>query len=141
MLTLERGTSLTTVSQLRLYKGAAASVWGGKSRCQVITPHLSADFQGAGVYTEVFEKSRPLSYLCNCYGSVKLSASNGDSTLSTSTHHEAFWATPQGSESGILIPADSINHTDRELEFLAGLINQQTAWQVNARKDVTSLPE
>ena len=32
------------------------------------------------------------------------------------------------------MPADSINPTDEELEFLARLINRKTAWQVTGEK-------
>jgi hypothetical protein len=57
-----------------------------------------------------------------------------DNTTSVSTYHEAYWADP--SEAGVasLSPARAINHTDEELEFLAGLVNQRTAWQISGRK-------
>ncbi len=34
----------------------------------------------------------------------------------------------------MLTPAGAINHTDDEMEFLAGLMNQRTAWQIAGRK-------
>ncbi|MNT93191.1 hypothetical protein D3C72_2346020 [compost metagenome] len=34
----------------------------------------------------------------------------------------------------MLTPAGAVNHTDDELEFLAGLVNQRTAWQVAGRR-------
>ena len=34
----------------------------------------------------------------------------------------------------MLTPAGAINHTDEELEFLASLIGQRTAWQIAGRK-------
>jgi hypothetical protein len=36
----------------------------------------------------------------------------------------------------MLTPANAINHTDEELEFLARLVDQQTAWQIMGRKGV-----
>ena len=36
----------------------------------------------------------------------------------------------------LLTPAGAINHTDEEMEFLAGLVNQRTAWQVSGRKGI-----
>jgi hypothetical protein len=35
-----------------------------------------------------------------------------------------------------LTPAGAINHTDEELEFLARLIGQQTAWEIAGKKGV-----
>jgi hypothetical protein len=125
---------------LRLNAGAVVSVWGASSRHQIITPNLNADFRSAGVYTEVFESHEQHSYLCNCYGTLTLSAGK-EKTVSTSTYHEAFWALPENSESEALMPADSIHHTDEELEFLARLISQKTAWQVSGQKSMSELPE
>ncbi|MNW12373.1 hypothetical protein D3C71_2100450 [compost metagenome] len=34
----------------------------------------------------------------------------------------------------MLTPAGAINHTDEELEFLAKLVDQRTAWQIAGRK-------
>jgi len=133
-LLLERGSSLTTVSQLRLYAGAVTSVWGASSHHQILTPGLNATFRGAGVYAEVSEKPGRASYLCNCYGSLALSSGN-DKTISASTCHEAFWAISGSNEGYALMPADSINHTDEQLEFLAHLINQKTAWQVSGKSE------
>lgn len=33
----------------------------------------------------------------------------------------------------LLTPAGAINHTDDELEFVAGLVQQRTAWQIAGR--------
>jgi hypothetical protein len=139
-LSLERGSTLTTVSQLRLHAGAVVSVWGASRRHQIITPNLDADFRSAGVYAEVFENHRQHSYLCNCYGTLTLSAGK-EKTVSASTYHEAFWAIPESSESEALVPADSVHHNDKELEFLAGLISQKTAWQISSQKSMGELPE
>lgn len=132
-LSLDRGNSLTHVSQLRLHAGAVSSVWGTRHRSQIITPGMSADFRGAGVYAEVFEKQEQHNYLCNCYGTLRL-FSGKEKTVSTSTYHQAYWAAPDRSQEDTWMPADSINHTDEELELLAQLINQKTAWQVSGEK-------
>lgn len=132
-LSLERGNSLTTVSQLRLYSGAVASVWATSGDRQIFAPGLTVTFQNAGVYTQASDQPGRASYLCNCYGALALS-SGRDKVLCTSTYHEAFWATADSSEENALMPADSINHTDAELEFLARLIGGKTAWQVARKK-------
>ena len=84
-------------------------------------PGLSADFRGAGVYTEVFEKHGQRSYLCNCHGTLALSAGK-DKTISTATNHQAFWTSSDNTEDGLLMPADSLNHSDDEINFLTRLI-------------------
>ena len=132
-LSLERGQSLTTVSQLRLHAGAVASVWAASGDHQIFAPGLTATFQSAGVYAQASDPPGRASYLCNCYGTLALS-SGKDKTVCTSTYHQAFWAGADSSEGDALMPADSINHTDEELEFLARLISQKTAWQVTGEK-------
>ena len=136
-LSLERGKSLTTVSQLRLHAGAVASVWAASGEHQIFTPGLTATFQSAGVYAQASDQPGRASYLCNCYGTLALS-SGRDKTLCTSTYHEAFWAATDSSEGDALMPADRINHTDAELEFLARLISRKTAWQVTGEKPSAS---
>lgn len=127
-LWLERGGALSSVSQLRLDAGAAASVWGPDSLHQLVMPGLSADFRGAGLYAEVSEKYGQRSYLCNCYGTLALSAGE-DRRVSTSAYHQAFWAASERRPGDALMPADSRHHTDGELAFLARLISQKPAWQ------------
>lgn len=131
---LARGSAISKVSQLRLYSGAVASVWGTNDQHQIITPNLTASFGSAGVYAQVSEKPGGAGYLCNCYGALALS-SDGDKSISSSTCHQAFWAIADSTANSAFMPADSINHTDKELEFLAHLINQKTAWQVSGNSE------
>ncbi len=51
----------------------------------------------------------------------------GNRVTSEAQHHQSFSTQPQGAA---LAPANAINHTDEELDFLAQLINQRTAWQI-----------
>ena len=132
-LTAERGNTLSAVSVLRLLTGAVASVWGKGTTRQIVTPTLTAGIRGTGVYTEIFGNQDGRSYFCNCYGTVDLT-SGTDHALSISEYHQAFWGevTPQNGRS--LTPAKAINHTDEEIEFLARLVNQRTAWQISGKK-------
>jgi hypothetical protein len=132
-LSVERGASLTAVSLLRMLSGAVVSVWGRGSSRQIITPTLTAGIRGTGVYTEIFANQDGRSYFCNCYGTVEMSA-GADRTTSQSDYHQAFWGevSPKGGRS--LTPAKAINHTDEELEFLARLVDQRTAWQISGKK-------
>ncbi|MEY3125037.1 MAG: hypothetical protein RLZZ573_1557 [Pseudomonadota bacterium] len=132
-LTVERGATLNAVSLLRMITGAVVSVWGKGTSRQIITPTLTAGIRGTGVYTEIFANQDGRSYFCNCYGTVDMRAGQ-DQAVSVSDYHQAFWGevNPKGGRS--LTPATAINHTDEELEYLARLTNQRTAWQVLGKK-------
>ena len=132
---VERGATLNTVSLLRMLTGAVASVWGRGTSRQIITPTLTAGIRGTGVYTEVRPDENYRSYFCNCYGTVDM-ASGNDRVVSQSNYHQSFWAEAQPRDGRLLTPASAINHTDEELEYLARLVNQQTAWEVLGRKGV-----
>jgi len=128
-LMVERGPSLNAVSLLRLLTGAVVSVWGKGSTRQIMTPTLTAGIRGTGVYTEVPANQGGRSYFCNCYGVVDLSAGT-DRELSEATHHQAFWGEVPIAGASSLTPARLLNHTDEELEYLAHLVGQRTAWQI-----------
>jgi hypothetical protein len=133
-VTVERGQTLNTVSVLRLLTGAIAAVWGKGSPRQIFTPTLTAGIRGTGTYVEVRPQENQRTYFCNCYGTIELVASGGGRVLSESVYHQAFWAEPQPLQGRFLTPAPAINHTDEEIEFLARLAGQQTAWQILGRK-------
>jgi len=133
VLTLDRGASLFAVSALRMLTGAVVSVWGKGNKRLIVTPTITAGIRGTGVYTEIFDKQDGRSYLCNCYGEVELSA-GGDHVLSQSEYHQAYWGEVAAKDGRMLTPAKAINHTDEELEYLARLAGQQTAWQISGRK-------
>lgn len=133
-LTVERGATLNTVSLLRLVTGAVASVWNKGGSKSIITPTLTAGIRGTGVYAEVMPASGGRTYFCNCYGTVEIDV-GGSQKLSEAQYHQAFWAEPEPNKDGRrLTSAGLINHTDAEQEFLAGLINQRTTWQITGRK-------
>lgn len=133
--TIERGATLNAVSVLRLIAGAVVSVWGKGSSRQIITPTLTAGIRGTGVYTEIMENQDKRSYFCNCYGTVAMHAGD-EQIISQADYHQAFYGevSPKGGRS--LTPAKAINHTDEELEILARLVEQRTAWQVIGRKGI-----
>ena len=132
-MVVERGSTLSAVSLLRLLTGAVISVWGKGSSRQIITPTLTAGIRGTGVYTEIFGADANRSYFCNCYGTVELT-SGADHEVSVSTYHKAVWAEGGNDGGASLTPARAINHTDEELEYLARLVNQRTAWQIAGKK-------
>ena len=134
-LSVERGATLNTVSVLRMLTGAVASVWGRGSNRQIVTPTLTAGIRGTGVYTEVRPDENYRSYFCNCYGTVDMAA-GGDRVVSQSSYHQSFWGEAQPKNGRLLTPAVALNHTDEELEYLARLVNQRTAWEVLGRRGV-----
>ena len=132
-LSVERGATLTAVSMLRMLTGAVVSVWGRGSTRRIITPTLTAGIRGTGVYTEIFANQGGRSYFCNCYGTVDVNAGQ-DSVTSRADYHQAFWGEVSPKEGRSLTPAKAINHTDEELEYLARLVEQRTAWQILGKK-------
>ena len=134
-----RGATINTVSLLRLLSGAIVSVWGKGPTRQIITPNLTAGIRGTGVYTEIFAEQDGRSYFCNCYGTVQLNAGS-DSIVYQSDYHQAYWAEVGHREGAALTRAKAINHSDEELEFLARLVNQRTAWQIKGKKGPHSEP-
>ena len=132
-LTVERGNTLSAVSVLGLHSGAVASAWGSGSRRQIATPTLTAGTRSSGVYAEVLPKENFRSYFCNCYGTVDVAAGR-DRLVSAARYHQSFWAEAEPKAGRYLTPAATLNHSDEELEFLARLISQRTAWQVAGSK-------
>lgn len=134
-MVVERGSTLNVVSLLRVVTGAVASVWGKGTPRRIVTPTLTAGIRGTGVYTEVFPEQAMRTYFCNCYGVVDMAAGN-DRALSRAAYHQSFWGEATPKDGRVLTPAQAINHTDEELEMLAELVNQRTAWQVAGRTGV-----
>lgn len=132
-MSVQRGSTLNTVSLLRLLTGAVVSVFGRGARRSIVLPTLTAGIRGTGVYAEVFPDQR--SYFCNCYGTVEMSA-RGDRALSQASYHQSFWGEVEPKNGRFLTPAGAINHTDEEVEFLARLVGQRTAWQIEGKKGV-----
>lgn len=132
-ITVERGDTLNAVSVLRMLTGAVVSVWGRGNSRQVVTPTLTAGIRGTGLYTEVRPEESFRSYFCNCYGTIELTAGN-DRTTSRAVYHQSFWAEARPRDGRLLTPAGAINHTDEEVEMLAALVGQQTAWQAMGQK-------
>ena len=134
-MTVERGATLNAVSLLRLLTGAVVSVYGRSGNRSIVTPTLTAGIRGTGVYTEIMEDQGGRTYFCNCYGTVEV-ARGGSRVVSQASYHQAFWGEPAERNGRLIRPANAINHSDEELEFLARLVGQRTAWQIAGRKGV-----
>jgi len=132
-LSVERGNTLNAVSVLRLLTGAVASVWGKGVNRSIVMPTLTAGIRGTGVYAEIFASQGDRNYFCNCYGTVDLGAGT-EKLVSEAQYHQAFWADAEPRAGRFLTAAGALNHSDEELEFLAQLVDQRTAWQIAGRK-------
>lgn len=132
-MAIERGNTLNTVSLLRMLTGAVAAAWGKGTPRQVVTPTLTAGIRGTGTYMEVRPQEDLRTYFCNCYGVIDMAA-GAERTVSQSEYHQSFWAEPAPVNGRLLTPARAINHTDEEMEFLAGLVGERTPWQVAGRR-------
>jgi hypothetical protein len=133
--TVDRGPTLFAVSVLRVLTGGVAAVFGKGAHRQITTPTLTAGIRGTGIYTEVFEQQNFRSYFCNCYGTVDMAAGD-DKVVSQSSYHQSFWGEVAPKNGHVLTAANAINHTDEELEYLAKLVNQRTAWEIEGRKGI-----
>lgn len=127
------GESPSAVRLLRLLSGAVASVWNRGTDRQVTTPTMTAGIRGTGVYAEVFAAQDSRTYFCNCYGTVDVAA-GPDKVVSESSYHQSYWAEAAARNGRTLFPAEAINHTDEEMEMLAALLQQRTAWQISGVK-------
>ena len=137
-LTVEYGPASSQVlSALRLLTGAIVSVWGKGTRRQLITPSATIGIRGTGTYTEIPSDQADRTYFCNCYGIVDL-RSGTERRVSESEYHQAFWAESSPQDGKHLTAAKLLNHSDEEVEQLARLANQPTAWQITGRKGTKS---
>jgi hypothetical protein len=132
-LKVEGDTGGVVVNALRLLTGGVISVWGKGPQRKISTPTATAGIRGTGVYAEVFPEQDNRSYLCICYGVVDLEAST-ERKLVQAEYHDAHWVEPIARNGRLLTPAPLLNHTDEEIEYLAQLVNQRTAWQITGRK-------
>ncbi len=129
------GDTPTSVKVLRVLSGAVASVWGPGSQRQITLPTATAGIRGTGVYAEVFADQGDRGYFCNCYGTVEVST-RGENVLSQASYHQAYWVESEPRNGRLLTPAGAVNHTDEELEFLAFLVQQRTAWDISGVKGI-----
>lgn len=120
---------------LRVLTGAVVAVWRPGPVRQVRTPNVTLGIRGTGTYVEVFAQPAPRSYFCNCYGTVELNAAD-QALTSQSQYHQSFWIEAEPVQGQRIRPARAINHTDEELEALAALLGERTAWQIAGRKGV-----
>lgn len=132
---VERGSGLFTVSLVRLLSGGLVSAFGPGQRA-ISTPTLTARIDGpAGAYTEVMDDQGGRTYHCNAWGRSEVYR-GPERVFSEAAYHQCFWGEPVARNGRHIRPATVFNVRDEELETLARLVGQRTAWQVAGRKGV-----
>lgn len=109
------------VHGLRLLTGALLSVFGQR-RHEIQTLHATIGIRGTGVYVEA-EAER--SYVCTCYGRVRISAADEPQQYEdiVSRHHDApRYIAGDGAQR--IQPAPMIHHTDAELALIEALVGR-----------------
>jgi len=102
------------VTSIELNKGALLSVFA-KRRLKIRTVSAIVGIRGTGLYLEVDEEK---TYVCTCYGKVKLQVRSSPSiseTVKTKRHDEPRYILKNESK---IVEAPIINHTDLELIML-----------------------
>lgn len=132
---VERGTSLHAVSLVRVLSGGLASAFGPGQRA-ISTPTLTTRFDGpAGAYTEVMDDQGGRTYFCNAWGRAEVYR-GPERVFSDAAYHQCFWGEPEARNGRYIRPATVFNVRDEEMEALARLVGQRTAWQAAGRKGV-----
>jgi len=132
---LERGSGLFTVGLVRLLSGGLVSAFGPGQRA-ISTPTLTARIEGpAGAYTEVMDDQGGRTYHCNAWGRAEIYR-GPERVFSEAAYHQCFWGEPVARNGRHIRPATVFNVRDEELEALARLVGQRTAWQAAGRKGV-----
>lgn len=137
-LSVMRGATFLTVSELHVTHGGVVSVWAQSTPSRIVTPQVTVNVKAAGIYTEVSEKHRR-TYCCNCHGSVHVMTA-GEEKASHAEHHQAFWIDAQQHGVDRLDAAPMVKHADQELVFLNQLLHQKSPWPMGVGRAATALP-
>ena len=137
VLSVMRGATFLTVSELQIKQGGVVSVWAQSTPSRIVTPQVTVNVKLAGVYTEVSASHRR-TYCCNCFGPVQLNT-EGEVKASHAEHHQSFWVdAPQGGFDR-LEAAPTVKHTDHEVAFLNQLLHQPPPWRPSETRAATAL--
>jgi hypothetical protein len=111
------------ISQMRVLTGAMLAVFG-KGQRTVTGPTSTIGIRGTGLYVEAQPE---VTYVCTCYGTTDISASDDPkaSEQVTSVHHDAaryVLAVPDKGRR--IVPAPFKNHSDLELMLVESLVGR-----------------
>jgi hypothetical protein len=112
------------LSALRLVTGKVLSVHAHGNRVKFDTPTATIGIRGTGIYCEADPEQ---SYVCTCYGTTDIAATNDNESKETvtATHHDRPLYILSGAKPGNSIRnAPFINHTDQELMLIETLVGR-----------------
>lgn len=116
------------LDSLRLVSGRLLSVFGTREPDEPLRMHTlvaTIGIRGTGVYTEA-EPDR--TYVCTCYGTTLLRATDDPAsreTITSSHHDEPRYILGDGATGERIEPAPVIRHTDMELELIEALVGRE----------------
>ena len=125
--TLQLGGEGILIQGMRILSGKLLSVFGKREAQPTITTSTATiGIRGTGIY---IESDPDKSYVCTCYGHVKISA-NADPNVSkeivTKHHDQPLFILPSpGKGDNLIIPAPVYNHTGAELDLLERLVGRR----------------
>ncbi len=117
------------VRGLRALSGALLSVFASRDRSNQVTMRATTatiGVRGTGVYLEVEPE---LTYVCTCYGRVRLAAAAdpGDAEdIETKNHDMPRYISAAPRNGSRISPAPIINHSNAELKLLEAIVGRST---------------
>lgn len=129
---------------LRLVTGKLLSVFGKRKkqeRLGVSTAVATIGIRGTGMY---LESDPEKSYICTCYGTADLAASNdvqSKETVITEYHDAPRYILAKADTGKSIIPAPVINHTDEELELIESLVGRSVPFSFSGDYDSQRKPK
>ena len=123
-VSLEGSSSSMLLSGFRILTGALLSVFPQRRQLKVTTQTATIGIRGTGVY---LESDPQQTYLCTCYGTVDVAATNDQKSRETvvSKHHDNPLYILAGEQPGRNIRrASFLNHTDQELMLIETLVGR-----------------
>lgn len=121
---LEMSGSNLLARLFRVTTGAVLSVFGRRTEKEMRTPTATLGIRGTGLYVEA-EPDR--SYVCTCYGTVRIAAADTPSIAETVTakHHDAPRYVLGPAATTRIAAAPFINHTNVELMLIEALVGRR----------------
>lgn len=115
------------IESMRILAGRLLSVFGRREKPHhIITTTATIGIRGTGIYVESDPEK---SYVCTCYGRVRIVAS-ADPDVSEeviSEHHDRpVYILPSAAGNRLIVPGPFISHTDAELALIEELVGRTT---------------
>lgn len=120
----------------RLVTGGLLGVFGKRrDSFDIHTPVATIGVRGTGLYAESDPEK---TYICTCYGKVKVQSAAEPSVFETITaqHHDApRYVLAKPDQGRRIVPAGFVEHTDLELMTLEALVGREVPFEVSDTGD------